>query len=217
MSVLNSSSRKETNIKQKQKYLNNDHLSENDNIVNRVEFDDEEIYNLRFHVVNPQYSSNFGTHMISYTATLLQRDIVLGKWYKRITCEKCLPVFAEDDMIDDEFVTMKMKTKQLPQVSQSVREICLVTEKIMEKLEYKPEQYKQIPHDVLRILHIDCLFVNSDFSNHSQDDHEESLINIIIQMYVKKRQDHISRLNTLDLHDILMRSKLKKVIHNKGQ
>lgn len=217
MSVLNSSSRKETNIKQKQKYLNNDHLSENDNIVNRVEFDDEEIYNLRFLVVNPQYSSNFETHMISYTATLLQRDIVLGKWYKRITCEKCLLVFAEDDMIDDEFVTMKMKTKQLPQVSQSVHEICLVTEKIMEKLEYKPEQYKQIPDDVLRILHIDSLFVNSDFSNHSQDDHKESLINIIIQMYVKKRQDHISRLNTLDLHDILLRSKLKKVIHNKGQ
>lgn len=217
LSVLNSSSRKETNVKLKQKYLNNDNRNENGNIVNRVEFDDEEIFNLRFLVENPHFSSNFEIHMISYTASVLQSDIIHGKWYKRITCEKCLLVFAEDDLIDDEFVTMKMKTKQLPQISKSVREICYVAEKVMQKLEYNPEQYKQISDDVLKILHIDNLFVYSDFNTHSQDDHKESLINLIIQMYVKKRQDYISRCNTLDVHDVLLRSQLKKVIHFKGQ
>lgn len=85
LSVLNCSSRKKTNIKRKQNCLNTDQLSENNSMVNQVEFDDEEMYDLRFLVVNTHFSPSFEIHMISYTAAILQSDIMLGKWYKRIT------------------------------------------------------------------------------------------------------------------------------------
>lgn len=217
LTVLNSSSRKETNFKMPQRgeLTSNE---DNDAILSvESEIEEDEILNLQSLILEFSSSENLEQNMISYTASVLQNDIIQGKWYWQMKCEECFRVFTEDDLIDDELVNMKMNTTQLRPAAKSTFEICVATEKLMEKFNYEPRCYKTIPIEVLRIIHIDDLFPYSSFDNHCETNHKERLIELIIKMYVNKRQLYISRCNTLALHGDLVRRKLKKVVHFKGQ
>lgn len=217
LTVLNSSSRKETNCKVQQKGVLTPN-EENDAIFSvGGEIEEDEILNLQSLILELTSSENLERHMISYTASVLQNDIIQGKWYWQMKCEECLRVFTEDDLIDDDLVNMKMYTTRLRPAAKSTFEICVATEKLMEKFNYEPRYYETIPIEVLRIIHIDDLFSYSSFDNHCETNHKERLIGLIIKMYVNKRQLYISRCNTLALHGDLLRRKLKKVVHFKGQ
>lgn len=188
----------------------------NNNI--RTEIDEEDICYFRFLVDDPKHIDNFEKHMVAYTASTIQRAIIEGKWYTRIKCEKCLRVFSEDEEHVDDLIELKMKTdNNLRPVSMSTFKICIATEKLMQKLEYQPKKYHSILTDISRILQSDELFYCSEFYTHDENNHKNSLINMIINMYIKKRQDYISRSETLAEHDVLLRSKLKNLIHFKGQ
>lgn len=211
LTVLNSPSRKETNIKMLQKWG----LAEKRNAAGPAdsEIDDEEILNLQSIILDFSFSNNLERCMISYTAAVLQNDIIQGKWYWRLKCERCLCVFSEDDTIDDELVDLKLKTTNLRPVARSTFDICVASEELMKKFDYDPKYYDKIQSELLRILNIKTLFPYMC----AETNHKQRLIELVIKMYVKKRQLYISRINTLEIHDIFYRNKLKKVVHFQGQ
>lgn len=193
-----------------------EHENENEQSDN-IEIDEEEILYIRSLVMEPELFDNFQKNMVSFIASTIQKAIIEGRWYSRMKCEQCFQVFLEDEIIDDEFINLKMASKDIRPTSKSTFEICMVTEKLMQIFEYDPKNYGTISIEVLRILNFDELFSLSDFDTHDGAKHKESLVKIIIDMYKKKRQDYHARMNTLDVHDVLLRAKLKKTVHFKGQ
>lgn len=154
--------------------------------------------------------------MIAFTASVSQQNIIEGKWHFRLKCKECLRVFAEDEKVDSELLKFKMKTKNLRPLSKSTFNICLATEKLMERFNYEPEKYNMIPEKCLHILSFDELFSYSNFGDHSDLNYKNSLITLIIKMYIKKRQEYISRCKTLAAHDNLLRCHLKKLTSLQG-
>lgn len=181
------------------------------------EIDEEEILYLRSMIFDPDFSDDLERHMVSYTASVLQNDIFEGKWYWQLKCQQCLHAFVEDKFIEDDLLSLKMKSSKLQPLSKNTFDICMATETLMKKFAYEPINYKTIPNEVLRILHFNDLFISSNFEKHDKLDHKETLVNLIIKMYIKKRQTYISKCNTLEMRAVFLRSKLKKVVHFNGQ
>lgn len=206
LTVLNSSSRKENNSKLKE---GTDVLG-NDTAVVEGELDEDEYDYL-------QSDETMESHMIAYSASIIQNNVIEGKWHFKIKCEDCLRAFAEDEIMEDELLELKMKTKNLRPLSRSTFDICLATEKLMERYLFDPEKYNKLPDECLQILRYDELFPLSNFNEHTELNHKKALITLIIKMYIKKRQEFISKCKTLAAHDNLVRCKLKKIIHFKGQ
>lgn len=218
LTVLNSSSRKETNVKFKKTLGKDVQPSANQQNCGEpaYEMDDEEIWNLRSLILDSG-SSNIENHMISYTASVLQNKIIEGKWYSRIKCAGCFLAFSEDEHINDEFVNLKMRTKNVRPAAKSTFQICMTTEKLMQKSNYEPKNYDRLTENVLKILSFDELFPFSYFETHDEPEHKSVLINMIMKMYIKKRQEYICHCKTLAAHDAFIRHKLKKLVHFRGQ
>lgn len=141
-----------------------------------------------------------------------------GRWFKRITCEDCLRAFLEDvDGTDDAFLNMKIKTSNLRVPAKSTVRICMSTEQSMQRFDYKPGYLRDILIEVVSNLNPDTLFTASDFNSHVKTNHKMELIKMIVEIYVKKKFDYISKCNTLSKHDILYRHRLRKFIHFMGQ
>lgn len=159
------------------------------------------------------------SHVISFTAATLQNDIFQGRWFKRLTCVKCLDAFKEDVITDDDFVNTKMKTKNLLAPARSTVRVCAATEKSMQKYNYQPGHLKDIILDVVTQLNLDSLFSSSDFDAHPQsnEDHKSVLVRMIIEMYVKKKMDYICKCNTLDSYKLLVRNMCRKHVHFQHQ
>lgn len=188
-----------------------DSTDQNENII----MDEEEISVLRDLITDDSSSGDFERSMISFMASAVQNDIIEGKWYWRLKCSNCLSAFAENEMINDELVNSKMKTTKLKPASKSTFEICLATEKMMQKCEYEPKNYQNISEEIFLAIDIGKLFYCSDFEH--GENHKSTLIDLIIKMYVKKRQTYISHCNTLAAHKVFLRTKLKKFVHFNGQ
>lgn len=217
LSVLNASSRKEkiniNNVQFEEENQNNNNDYEDD-------FDKWDIAeDTHFHTLftDDALSDNIGDHITSYLASVLEKCIMERRWHSPINCKKCLLVFAEDESIDDEFVKLKMKSTKLLPPARSTVEICKFTELSMKKFNYEPGKYSFILNDVLTQINFENLFWLTDFNTHQEPDHKLCLVKLIIKMYTKKKQDYISKCNTLAQHDVHLRSQLKKLIHFKGQ
>lgn len=83
-------------------------------------------------------------------------------------------VFVENEMMFDELLELKMKTKKLRPLSKSTFDICLATEKLMERYNYKSEKYNHLTDECLSILNYDELFSDSNFDDHPELNHKKT-------------------------------------------
>lgn len=192
-------------------------FTENNNNNSKDDFDEFEIHEEDPVVMNTIFSANIDDHIAAYLASVLQENIIEGRWYSPLRCQDCLRVFSEDEIVDNEFVKLKMKTSKLKAPARSIVDICLETEMPMRSFNYETGKFTQILDNVLLNLNIDNLFWASDFASHGEPGHKIHLIKLIIEMYIKKKHEYISKCNTLAAHDMLWRSVLKKLVHFKGQ
>ena len=215
--MLNASSRKANSN------VNNSDIIEDESENNNIDYEDEfnhldmaedPFFSI---IIDETHSHDLEQHIASYIAAVIEKCIMERRWYAPINCRKCLLVFAEDESVDDEFVKLKMKSCKLLAPARSTVEICIATENAMRKYNYEPGKYNYIQNDVLANINTEEMFWMSNFDNHKETEHKTRLIKLIIEMYTKKKQDYISKCNTLDNHDVFWRSKLKKIVHFKGQ
>lgn len=213
LSVLNASSRQPrliatSNIESSQSTQNNNMI---DDDFNEFEIEEQDPLNM-----DNAFSQNIEWHIAAYLASVLQKSIVEGRWHSPLRCQDCLAAFSQDEIIDDEFVNLKMKTSKLRAPARSTVQICMETEMSMRYFNYEAGKLNEIFADVLSKLNFDVLFWASDFS-HAEEDHKTSLIKLIMEMYIKKKHEYLSKCNTLAAHDALWRNLLKKLVHFKGQ
>lgn len=224
LSVLNASSRKPemraiNSNDWLPKCINTEHNASttNNNILFENDFGDSYMDEGDHLIAENSDSFNIQKHIAAYLAAVLEKCIIEGRWYSPIKCQECLIVFSEDEMVDDDFVKLKMKTSKLFAPAKSTVEICEITEKAMRKFNYEAGKFIQIKEYVLSNLNMNDLYWASDFDGHTGNDHKACLVKLIIEMYVKKKQDYINRCNTLAAHETLWRSLLKKLVHFRGQ
>lgn len=219
LSVLNASSRKPSNILNNEIPLVIPNEILNNEIPNEIEvdFDMAENAHIQSLINDETLSVNLEEHIASYLASVLEKCIIERRWYSPINCKKCLLVFAEDETIDDQFVNLKMKSSKLLPPARSTVKICKAIEHSMKIFNYEPGKFNDIQNDVLSRIDFNDLFWMSDFESYNGSEHKTILIRLIIEMYIKKKQDYISKCNTLAEHDVLLRNQLKKLIHFKGQ
>lgn len=211
LTVLNTSSRKKS---PKSNVLLSE--EENDNAINNVNIQDE-LEDLDLILSDTVPVGDIEYHAIAFLASVLQQNIVEGRWYSPLKCDKCLLAFQEDELIDDPFVNLKTRTKKLNAPAKSTMEICMLTRTLMEKHEIKPGSFNIVLSEALQVLECKNIFSNSDFDNHSETGHKRALITMIIRMYFKKKQDYISKFKTQAAHHTYVRSYLRKYTHREGQ
>lgn len=216
LTVLNSSSRKESNKKilQEMERLD-DPKNANSNIVGDIK--EQKIEILDSIVSDNDPFDDINLHAIAYVASILQKNIFEGRWYSPLKCKDCLSAFLEDELVDDSFVNLKMKTIHIHAPAKSTLKICLETEKMMQKYGYETHAFKSVSEGTTHILDYDQLFPNSNFEDHAEVEHKRALITLIIQMYFKRQQDYISKCKTQDSHNKFVRSYLRKYTHFQGQ
>lgn len=181
------------------KDIQNNESAENNNVVFKDDFG-ELTMDEGDHLITGNELKSIEDHVVSYMAAVLQKCIKEGRWYAPIKCKDCFRVFSEDLSVDDDFVQLKMKTNKLNAPAQSTVDICKATEISMREFNYETGRFNQIQESVLLKLNIDDLFWASDFNTHPEENHKIRLIKLIIEMYIKKKQDYISRCNTLAAH-----------------
>lgn len=216
LNVLNVSSRKE---KPNINHSDEENGNENNNIDYEDEFNQLDMIedSYVFSLIDDTLPDSLEDHIASYFAAVLEKCIIERRWYSPINCKKCLLVFAEDETVNDEFVTLKMKSSKLLPPARSTVNICKATERAMKKFNYEPGKYKDMLNDVLAHINLNDVYWISNFETHKEPDHKIRLVKLIIEMYTKKKHDYISKSNTIAKHDFQLRSQLKKLIHFKGQ
>lgn len=217
LSVLNTSSRKHTNRDIFHDVSLYDSTNENNNNTIDDNNENDDLVLVNAIVSDCSSESDIDLHMIAYFASVLQNRIIDGRWYSPLKCEKCLNVFLEDELIDDPFVNLKIKTKNIHPPAMSTTKICFETDKAIQNYGYEVGAYSFILDEVNRVLDHETLFPNSDFEQHAESDHKKTLITLIIRMYFERKQEYISKCKTLTIHNIFWRSYLLKYTHHEGQ
>lgn len=156
------------------------------------------------------------SHVIAYVASIIQKNIIEGRWCWRLKCENCLNVFLQDDFVNDSFLNLKASTNHLPAPAKSTVRICEIAKMCMLKYEYKTGTFDRVLDESLQILESEDLFPNSDFENHSEAGHKEILITLIIRMFFKKKQNYISSCNSQAAHNSFVRNYFLKYLHSQG-
>lgn len=167
-----------------------------------------------------QFSSDIRTQVIRYNAALIENCIREGKWNKRILCGNCLSVFDANEKNADELINLKRGSSNISFPCKSTIEICSLTEKVMEMNEYNVGNCSNTVQQVLSTTNFNILYPKSKFNEHlraNDFNHKQSLVELIVQIYYKKKQIYISQCNTLAKHNKLLRKKLMKYVHFKGQ
>lgn len=191
--------------------------AENNNIIFVEDFGDNDMDEGDHLMADNSNMINIEKHVAAYLSAVLENCIIEGRWYSPIKCKDCLNVFSEDETVDDDFVKLKMKTSTIRSPAKSTVQICEMTEIAMRRFNYEAGKFTQILDYVLLNLDMNNLYWASDFDSHSDGCHKSRLVKLIIEMYVKKKLDYISRCNTLAAHNVLWRSLLKKLVHFRGQ
>lgn len=199
------------------KDIHNNKSIENNNVVFEDDFGDFTMDEGDYLITDSSQGINIEDHVASYLAAVLEKCIIEGRWYAPIKCKDCFRVFAEDLSVDDDFVKLKMKTNKLSAPAQTTVDICKAAEISMREFNYATGRFNQIQESVLSKLDFNDLFWASDFNSHPEENHKMRLVKLIIEMYIKKKQDYISRCNTLAAHQVLWRSLLRKLVHFRGQ
>lgn len=181
-----------------------------------IDATEREIQSIDSILSEPSLPNEMDSHVIAYVASIMQQNIIEGRWYWRLKCEDCSNAFPEDDLVNDSFLNLKARTNQLSAPAKSTVRICEIAETCMLKYEYKPGTFDTVLHESLQILESENLFPNSNFESHSEDGHKEILISLIIRMFFKKKQNHISHCNTQATHGSFVRNYLLKYLHSQG-
>lgn len=190
---------------------------ENNNADDEQDFGDSAMDEGDYLITSDSAKIDIEDHVASYLAAVLERSIIEGRWYAPIRCKDCFRVFAEDISVDDDFVKLKMKTSKLSAPAQSTVDICKATEISMREFNYETKRFNQIQESVLSKLNLSDVFWASDFNSHAEENHKIRLVKLIIEMYMKKKQDYLSRCKTLAAHQAPWRSLLRKLVHFRGQ
>lgn len=157
--------------------------------------------------------AGFANASIAYASKLIEESILAGEFY----CECCQLVFTENEKMDSRSVCLiPSKTPCI-----STYYICQIVDKYFNA--YKPTKtgnindvnFKVLYYTIFKEIDYNKIYIATNFKNHEQ--HRFYLVKIIVTNYIFMKTSQISKSVTFEEYDRIIRSKLTKWIHFKGQ
>lgn len=155
----------------------------------------------------------FANASIAYASKLIEESILAADFH----CECCKDVFIENEKLRDPTICL-IPTKR---PCLSTYNICRTVDRYVDI--YKPDKkgdiknidFRVIYYKIFQNIDYDNIFVDTDFRDHEQ--HRFYLVKMIIKNYFCMKTAQISREITYQEYGKIIRSKLTKWIHFKGQ
>lgn len=150
------------------------------------------------------------------TTAQIAHDIEL-QIERKIQCELCKDVFAQNDKVHRAFHSDKITRK----ACQSTFDICKTTDYFMKleilKGQFTPELIQQAIHFSLEALNLYEKTCFNDHNGNNDQDHKTVIINYVLCSFIKIKGHHIAKTVSFKEHNEQMRKKLSKLILNYGQ
>lgn len=145
---------------------------------------------------------------IAYVAGTIERKIENCESSGRFSCKKCTLVFS--------IATKKLTFHSIQQKKnipcKSSYEICAIADKHLKETMYELNfDYNNLLNS---ILHVD-MYSNTNFEDHIH--HKFFIVEFIVQEFIRIQANYSAKKATLNEQAKMMRSKLKKMVHNLGQ
>lgn len=151
---------------------------------------------------------------ISRTAYNIECKIKLNENQSRFYCEPCLKVFDENMKCNDVYEKESFNEKPC----ESTVEICKIADSFLNiELFLKGMKFKTIFYAICQEIQskIDSLYEASNFE--CDANHKLYMIRCIVDGYINKKCTYLAQKASLDIHEELLRSKLRKLLHFRGQ
>lgn len=148
-------------------------------------------------------------YTIAYIAREIENRIECNG---RIQCSLCKQIFTENAKMEHVYIGSKLKQNPC----KSTHEICKLTDRFL-KLRILSEQtdFSKIYAAISSSMDLANLFPATDFSHDFE--HKLYFVKAIVDIYVQIRGTFWAKEVTLNAHKTLLRSKMRKLIHEYGQ
>lgn len=151
-----------------------------------------------------------------YLAGIVEEKVILAiKSKGKKACTQCMNVFAENYLVEDDFIEFKAKTSNILQPCKSTVEIIQYVEKTLEKYSSQNASFNStLTHIVSKMdpLRFYGTSVFDDSHNHHSD-FVRNIVSTYLDLVSKNRCRVITRLS----HEKLIRHEHLKNIHRAGQ
>lgn len=152
-----------------------------------------------------------------YAGALVEQMIIRRmKQKQKNTCQKCISVFTENELEEDEFIEFKSK------IHKNIAAPCKSTLKIMSYVDSMLDRYasldvslESIVTKALQSLNIEQFYEASVFNE--KHDHRHELIKEVITVHLNIKSRNSAKLLTRLTQEKLIRHNHKKEVHRAGQ
>lgn len=158
------------------------------------------------------------SHSQAYLASIIENSVAKSIHRKgRDMCQKCIDVFAENEIIDDSLIRKKSETEEILQPCKSTMEILDVAGDVLIQFQNRSVSYQNTLKTILSTLVFDDLFKSSNFEEHFGTNHKNDLIKAVVETYLRIKSMSVADNLTKDAQGYLIRRVLTKQIHFAGQ
>lgn len=147
----------------------------------------------------------------AHVSSMIEQKFKNIKQAGRFNCTRCLNIFSENDKIDTTFYPKK---RNVP--CKSSYQICSIANKYFKDSVYELKfDYIKLLNTILRNINYLDMYTKSCFENHEHL--KFFIILFIVEEFIRIQAHYLAKNATLKEQEKMMRTKLKKLIHNYGQ
>lgn len=158
---------------------------------------------------NAHLTDGLEDHSVAYVAGVIEKKILSS----RFDCGLCFNVLKENGKICDSMI-LHSKNTQLP--CRSTYLICKVANQCFKIFKRSITfSYSQLINAILRRIDENHMFTDSNFDGHAT--HKHDFIKYIAEEFIRVQATYVAKKITLSEQQILLRKKLVKILHFKGQ
>lgn len=162
----------------------------------------------------PSIQKHFRAYMASIAElNVIQKIVRSGK--KK--CLKCINIFIENEITDDEFISFKSENSDLHQPCKSTVDIIHDVERLLKNYGVLEETFEASVTHILSQIDISQLYTHSEFGEDHETNHKSTLIRLVVETYLDKRSTDASKIISRLCQSELVRHKKLKDTHRAGQ
>lgn len=154
----------------------------------------------------------------AYSASIVEKNVInkIARKGKK-KCMKCINVFSENELTDDQLIAFKSQSSEHFIVPcKSTLTIINFIENFLNKYQSEQVSYNASVHHILKNIDMSDLYESSDF-NSEEHDHKAELIELVIKEYLDRKSMHVGRIITKLTQEKKIRHANLKLTHNLGQ
>lgn len=158
------------------------------------------------------------SHAMAYMASIVETRVV-QKIVRRgqNCCLKCVEVFLENEITDDDFIEFQAEHSQMYQPCQSTFQVINDIEKHLQKYQGVQVSFEASMQHILKNIDISSYYPNSEFDDDHDASHKMDLIRLIAEAFLDGSSTDGSKILTTETKVSLVRHKRLKEIHRLGQ